>query len=125
MKLLVSIRSPVNKNGLKTFNYAYNLAEKLGAYIVVCHIIPKEFEMDKTEIIKNTTKKIGKKTEVVIEFDSLLDGLNKVVNEIKPDILVMGSHKRNFLEDLLNDTIDMDLTKEIIKKIDCPILISK
>ena len=127
--ILVSVRYPVNKNGKKTLKYAYFLAKLINAKLKIVHVIPKEFTIDPEIIKKNTTKKIKPLmpdgTPVIIYFSNLITGLKRAVKENRADLLIMGAHKRNLLDNILEDVIDMDVTARIVRRIQCPVLIVK
>lgn len=126
--IIVCVRYPINKNGKKTIKYAKFLTKLLKSELKLVHIIPKEFTIKPEIIRKNTNKKIKSlisSNDIIIYFDSLTSGLKKTVKENHVDLLIMGAHKRNLLDNILEGMVDMDITARIVKKVPCPVLIVK
>ncbi|MCD6558230.1 MAG: universal stress protein [Candidatus Aenigmarchaeota archaeon] len=131
-RIMISVRAPTSKNSKKTLSYAIQLAKLTGADVYIIHVEPKEIQVDEKEIkekiisfvteIKNKVKYEGN-IKVRIMRGETVDCIRAADRELKPDLLILGSHKRSFLEDVIGGLLNLDITEEITRNVSCSVLI--
>ncbi len=127
-KIMVSVRTPIGKNSKKTLSYAIQFAKLTGADVHIIHIAPKEIEIDEKDI-KNKIMSVihnlsyDKETEIRIMRGEVVECMRMADRELKPDLLILGSHKKSFFEDMIGGLLNLDITEEIVRNVSCSVLI--
>ena len=118
MKCLIALRYPMKKHQLDTVRKAVQILGKRHKYCII-HITSSDVSSSKDMI----RKEIGINPEVIARQGDVVIQLKKAVKEIKADIVIVGSHKRNILDVMLSGIVETDPTVEFIKAMKIPILI--
>ena len=117
MKALVALRYPLRKNQMKAIDKTLELLPK--AKLTILHIDNGDAEKTKQAVLKHT----GKKVDVVVESGDITRAINRVAKKVHADIVVLGKHRKNIVDSILDGIIETDTSAKLLKKIKRPVLV--
>ena len=120
MRILVSLRYPVKKMQMKTLEKTISLFPK--ARLFVLHISEKA-DAEKTKSL--VREKFGKNAHVLKGKGEIHKEINKAVKNNSIDIVVLGQHRRNAMDIMLDGLVETDTSILLLKKIKAPVLVVK
>ncbi len=117
MKLLIALRHPLGKSQLNTISKTLELFPR--ARLSILHIGAKG-DVNTKEIVK---EKFGKKCEVFVAESNITRSINRVAEKIGADIVVIGKHRRNVIDSILDGIVETDTATRILRRIRKPVLV--
>ncbi len=119
-RCLIALRYPIRKQQLDTVEKAVRLLGKRNKYYIV-HITDRDVS-DSEGVVR---KRLGMRIPVISRHGEIISELKRLVKQLDIDILILGSHRKNVLDIMLEGILETDPTVELIKSMRVNILIVK